>query len=123
MPGIQANSLNSTSIASPVGATSANLAKNQKRAEAMAKDFEALFLSQIIKGMRQSLEPGSMFAGDSGDVQGGLFDQYMGKHLAEAGGVGLAATIKRQMAQRESDIHADTTTRGTGGTVPRTPGA
>ena len=122
MPGIQANSMNTTSLTSPVGATNASLAKNQRRAQEMAKDFEAMFLSQIIKGMRQSLESGSMFAGDSGDVQGGLFDQYMGQHLADAGGVGLAATIKRQLAQQESPPHVDNTS-GTVRTVPRAPGA
>lgn len=122
MPSIQANSFNTPSLSNPVSATSANLSKNQRRAEEMAKDFEAMFLSQIIKGMRQSLESGSLFAGDSGDVQGGLFDQYMGQHLAEAGGVGLAATIRRQLAQQESPPHVDNTS-GTVRTVPRTPGS
>lgn len=122
MPGIQANSTITTSLTSPVSTSNASLSKNQRRAQEMAKDFESMFLSQIIKGMRQSLEPGSMFAGDSGDVQGGLFDQYMGQHLADAGGVGLAATIKRQLAQQESPPHVDDTSR-TVRTVPRASGS
>ncbi|MBX9625893.1 MAG: rod-binding protein [Gemmataceae bacterium] len=66
----------------------------------MAKEFEATLLSMLLKEMRQSFEEGGgFFPGDSGDVQGGLFDMFMSKHLADAGGVGLAAALVRQMAQ------------------------
>ncbi len=79
-----------------VGTTFAS--RDSRKVAEMAKDFEAMFLSLILKEMRQSLEPHGMFAGDSGDVQGGLFDMYLGKHLADSGGVGLAATIQRHLA-------------------------
>ena len=65
-----------------------------------AKDFEATFLSLLLKEMRQTLDTeggGGLFAGDTGDVQGGLFDLYLGKHLADAGGVGFAPAIERQL--------------------------
>jgi flagellar protein FlgJ len=65
----------------------------------MAKEFEATFLSMLLKEMRQTLEPeGGLFPGDSGDVQGGLFDLYLGRHLAVSGGVGMAAALVRQIA-------------------------
>ncbi|QJW97997.1 rod-binding protein [Frigoriglobus tundricola] len=64
----------------------------------MAKEMEATFISMLLKEMRQTLEPdGGLFPGDSGDVQGGLFDLYMSKHLADAGGIGMAAALLRQM--------------------------
>jgi Rod binding domain-containing protein len=50
-----------------------------------AKDFESVFTSMILKEMRQTLEPN--------DVFGGLFDQFMGQHLAESGGIGLAKMV------------------------------
>jgi len=60
--------------------------------------MEATFLSMLLKEMRETLDPeGGLFPGDSGDVQGGLFDLYMSKHLADAGGVGMADAIVRQM--------------------------
>lgn len=62
-----------------------------------AKDFEATFLSLLLKEMRSTLEPEGLFAGDTGDVQGGMFDLYMGQHLANAGGVGFAATLIQQL--------------------------
>jgi flagellar protein FlgJ len=68
------------------------------RTRAAAKEFEATFLSLLLKEMRQTLEPdGGLFAGDSGDVQGGLFDLLLGQHLADAGGVGFATAIARNL--------------------------
>ncbi|WP_084760151.1 rod-binding protein [Zavarzinella formosa] len=121
MSGIQANSSNALTGFLPLRATNASLGKDQKHAANMAKDFESLFLSVLLKGMRQTLEPDSLFPGDSGDVMGGLFDQFMGQHLANAGGVGLAATIQRQ-TQQEPPPHVDRT-GGTRGNVPRSSGA
>jgi flagellar protein FlgJ len=84
----------------------------------MAREFEATFLSMILKEMRESLDPEvGLFPGDSGDVQGGLFDLFLGKHMAESGGVGLAAALVRQMqaqhpATATSTQHPDAITPG-----------
>ena len=59
------------------------------------KQFEALFLSMLLKEMRQTLGEDGLFPGDAGDVQGGLFDLYLGKHMADSGGIGLADSITR----------------------------
>lgn len=66
---------------------------------ATAREFEATFLSLLLKEMRHTLDPdgGGLFAGDTGDVQGGLFDLFLSKHLADAGGIGLAPAIERQL--------------------------
>jgi peptidoglycan hydrolase FlgJ len=74
-------------------------AKDAAATREMASEFEAMFLSLLLKEMRQALEPGGLFPGDTGDVQGGLFDLYMSKHLADGGGVGLAAALERQIHQ------------------------
>jgi flagellar protein FlgJ len=68
------------------------------RTREMAREFEAVFLAMLLKQMRETLEPEGLFPGDSGDVQGGLFDLYLGRHLAENEGVGMAAALIRQMA-------------------------
>jgi flagellar protein FlgJ len=72
----------------------------------MAKELEATFLSLLMKEMRQTLDQdgGGLFPGDSGDVQGGLFDMYMGRHLADAGGVGMAAALIRQVQAAEAAV-------------------
>jgi flagellar protein FlgJ len=65
----------------------------------MATEMEATFLAMLLKEMRETLDPdeGGLFPGDSGDVQGGLFDLFMSRHLAESGGVGVAASLLRQV--------------------------
>jgi flagellar protein FlgJ len=64
-----------------------------------AKEMEATFLGLLLKQMRETLDPeGGLFPGDSGDVQGGLFDLYMSRHLADAGGVGMAGALLRQVS-------------------------
>lgn len=68
------------------------------RLQQMAKEFEATMLSTVLKELRQTLDPdGGFFPGDSGDVQGGMFDQFLSQHLADGGGVGVAAALVRQM--------------------------
>jgi Rod binding domain-containing protein len=63
----------------------------------VANGFESVFASLMLKEMRKTLDSGSMFAGDSGDVYGGLFDLYIGQHMAQNGGLGIAAAVKRQL--------------------------
>jgi flagellar protein FlgJ len=77
---------------------------NPARLKEMASEMEATFLSMLLKEMRETLEPdgGGLFPGDSGDVQGGLFDLYLGRHIAESGGVGLASSLLRQMREAEA---------------------
>ena len=71
--------------------------------------------------MRQTLDQddGGLFPGDTGDVQGGLFDQFMGQHLANAGGFGLAAALDRQL---RTTPYADHRPPPAGGTVAGTTG-
>ena len=87
----------STALPTKVGAKVPGA--SEARLKEMAKEMEATFLSMLLKEMRQTLDPeeGGLFPGDTADVQGGLFDQYMSQHLADGGGVGLAAALIRQM--------------------------
>src|SRR5437588_11569663 len=80
--------------------TAGQKSRDPKAVDAAARDFEALFTAQVLKEMRQTLEPGSLFAGDSSDIQGGLFDLYLGKHLAQSGGFGVGDLVRRQLLGR-----------------------
>ncbi|VTR96395.1 FlgJ family peptidoglycan hydrolase OS=Leclercia adecarboxylata ATCC 23216 = NBRC 102595 GN=flgJ PE=4 SV=1: Rod-binding [Gemmata massiliana] len=91
-----------TTISDPYAAKSGATvqSKADSRLKNMAGEMEATFLSMLLKEMRQTLDPeegGGMFPGDSGDVQGGLFDLYLGRHMADGGGIGLATALVRQM--------------------------
>jgi Rod binding domain-containing protein len=72
--------------------------KNPHSVDQVANGFENLFVSLVLKEMRQSLGPGTLFGGDSSDVYGGIFDQYLGQALTQGGGFGLAQEIRRQLA-------------------------
>ena len=118
-------------VAAPIRLkTGATVPPTDDRIAATAKDFEATFLSLLLKEMRQTLDTeggGGLFAGDTGDVQGGLFDLYMSKHLADGGGIGLATALVRQM-QAATPKTAPTNglaplAPADGGHAPRTPRA
>jgi flagellar protein FlgJ len=87
---------------------------NQSAAK-VAQDFESVFASMLLKEMRQSLEPGSMFGEDSGDVYGGLFDRYFGEQMTKGSGLGMASMVQENIERMQnagkpvaapvSDIH------------------
>jgi flagellar protein FlgJ len=64
----------------------------------VANGFETMFLSMLLKEMRQTLEAGSMFAEDTGDVLGGLFDMFMSQHLAKQAPLGIGQMVRRQLS-------------------------
>ncbi len=54
-----------------------------------AREFESVFVAMMLKTMRQSMSK-DMFAGDDSDTFGGMFDSFMGQHISDNGGIGLA---------------------------------
>ena len=67
----------------------------------VASDFESLFASQMLKEMRKTLDPETMFGGDSGDVYGGMFDQFVGQQIAQSGGFGLAKMLRETLQHEQ----------------------
>ena len=58
------------------------------------QQLEAVFISMLVKELRTAgLEEG-LFAGDSSDTFGGMFDSFMGEELAKSGGIGLQRLFK-----------------------------
>ncbi len=64
----------------------------------VAREFEAVFISEMMRPMFESLEVDPMFGGGKGEeiFRGMMIDEY-GKGMAQAGGVGLADHIKQQL--------------------------
>lgn len=67
----------------------------------VAQDFESVFASMLLKEMRQSLEPGSLFGEDSGDVYGGMFDRYFGEHMTQGAGLGMSKMLQESMERMQ----------------------
>jgi Rod binding domain-containing protein len=73
-------------------------AHNPKSAAQVAKSFESVFAAMVLKEMRQTLDSKTLFGGDSSDIYGGMFDQFMGQALSQSGGFGLAKSIEHQLS-------------------------
>ena len=71
--------------------------------ERVAADFESLFVSMILKEMRQTLQPDTLFGSDTSDAYGGLFDHYLSQHIVEAGGFGIANMVRQHLGKQEPE--------------------
>lgn len=73
----------------------------------VAKQFESLFTSMLLKSMRATLpQDGLMQSGDVGTYQE-MFDQQLALDLSRRGGLGLAALIERQLGMLGAEAPAD----------------
>jgi Rod binding domain-containing protein len=84
------------------GLTAQTRNKDPRAIDAAARGFESLLASMMLKQMRQTLEPGTLFSGDKADVLGGLFDLYMGQHMTQGRGLGIADMVKKQLLQMQA---------------------
>ncbi|GEM_PF-6975520 len=71
--------------------------------ESVGTDFEGLFVTMLLKQMRESLNGDGLFAGESSDTLGGLFDLYLGDHIAQSGGFGLARAVESYLASQQDE--------------------
>ena len=64
--------------------------------ESVASEFESIFLSLMLKEMRNTLdsEEGGLFGKEGSDTFGGMFDLFMGQHLAKAQPLGIGDAVK-----------------------------
>jgi flagellar protein FlgJ len=76
---------------------------NPRSPEKVASDFESVFTSMMLKEMRKTLESGSLFGEDTSDIYGGMFDQFLGQHMVDSGGIGLARMF-REAIERSSKL-------------------
>ena len=76
-------------------------AKNpQAGLKAAAEQFEALFLQQVMKSMRDTVPQDGLLNSDSSRFYTGLLDQQLAQNLASSGkGVGFARLIEQQLGR------------------------
>lgn len=79
----------------------AQFARNpQEGLKAAAQQFEALFLQQVIKSMRDTVPQDGMLSSDSSRLYTGLLDQQMAQNLSSSGrGTGFARLIEQQLGR------------------------
>ena len=80
--------------------------KDKKELVDTAKKLEGVFLSMMVKQMRQSMSEDGLFGeGSHGEVLGGMFDQMMGEELSERSALGIAELVVRSALKREDGRH------------------
>jgi murein DD-endopeptidase MepM/ murein hydrolase activator NlpD len=63
-----------------------------------AKEFESLFIYEMLKAMRKTIPEDGLFQGMTGkDTYTAIMDQQLASAMAERGGLGIADIIYRQM--------------------------
>jgi flagellar protein FlgJ len=102
MDGLSAMPTSAMSMFDPSALAGRRAGNDPKAQQEVGKQFESVFASMMVKEMRSSLEPDTLFGGDKGDVFGGLFDFFMGQHLAESGRLGLAQVLQKQLFRQGS---------------------
>ncbi len=81
-----------------IGALSSSKALSKPEAEATAKDFESMFISQMVEQMfGDSLGDEAFGTSETEDVYKGLMTQEYGKIITRSGGIGIADYVKREL--------------------------
>ena len=73
------------------------------KSEKAIKDFESLFLSMMIKELRQTNSGEGLFPGDTSDTYGGMFDMFLGKELSKGKGIGLESIFRSSTMLNQSN--------------------
>ena len=68
-----------------------------KALEEVASQFEALFIQQMMKSMRDAIPQGDLMGSEHLDTYQAMADQQMSLNLADEGGIGLARMLVEQM--------------------------
>jgi len=73
-------------------------AKNLARIDKASKDFEAVFLGEMIRPMFDTVEVDPIMGGGHAEetYRSMLVDEYA-KNMVKNGGIGLAAQVKKEM--------------------------
>ena len=76
--------------------------RNLQQMRKTANDFEAVFIAQMLQPMFQNLGAEEPFGGGHGeDVWRSMQVQEYGKAITEAGGIGVADAVLREMIKMQ----------------------
>lgn len=104
MQTVTINAAQDQMIEAQLRASQAGLSKDQfagmdkKAARQAAEDFEAIFLSQMLAPMFETVPTDSFMGGGHAEqVYRGMMVEEMGKEIAKQGGIGIADSVYREI--------------------------
>ena len=78
----------------------------------VASQFEALFVQQMMKSMRDAVPKSDLMNSDHLDTYQAMADQQMAVNLSQQGGMGIARMLVEQMQTRGYVAEPQSTERG-----------
>ena len=73
--------------------------KDEQELRALAKQFEAIFVNQLMKSMRKTLPKEGMLSSFSGDMYNSMFDEEVAGEMSKGRGMGLADVLYTQLSR------------------------
>jgi len=87
-------------------ASSKKLTAFEKKAHETATNFEAVFLSQILKSMSMGLKSDGPFGGGHGEeIFRDVMNEQMSTQIARTGGIGISDSIYREILKSQEVGH------------------
>ena len=77
--------------------------KNQANLEAIAEEFESMFINQMLKNARDSKLSKALFSSDEEDNFGAMLDQERSRSLALNLDLGIAEALVRQFDKKNKE--------------------
>ena len=75
-----------------------------KQARRAAEEFEALFISEMLAPVFESIDTGGLFGGGQGEkIYRSMMVEEYGKAIAKAGGIGIADTVQREILRMQEN--------------------
>ncbi len=75
-----------------------------EKAEEAAKEFEAVFIAEMMKPMFEGISTDGQFGGGKGEeIFRGMLLQEYGNLMAQTGAVGIASEVKNAMIQMQNE--------------------
>jgi flagellar protein FlgJ len=99
-----------SSITSATAAATAKAGAPDPKLLAAAKDFESIFVRQMLKGLEKTTAAGCGTEASAGEkTYGSMIVDTLSDSISKAGGLGLADVIARSMAATNPSLKASAT--------------
>ena len=78
--------------------------KTNKQLKSLSKQFESIFVHQLLKSMRSTVQKTGLFDSHATNMYESLHDEEIAKLMTEQKGIGLADIIYRDLARLEAKV-------------------
>jgi peptidoglycan hydrolase FlgJ len=77
--------------------------KDEKELKSLARQFESIFMNQLMKSMRETLPKDGLLSSFSVDMYESMFDQEVAGEMSKGKGMGLADVLYTQLSRMNAE--------------------